>query len=80
VNLTGPRPVTNAEFTAAFARAVHRPAALAVPAFVIRALGSQAEEMLLYGQRAVPAKLEAAGYRFRHSTVEDALAAALGSA
>jgi hypothetical protein len=80
VNLTGPRPVTNAEFTAAFARAVHRPAALAVPAFVIRALGSQAEEMLLFGQRAVPAKLEAAGYRFRHSTVEEALAAALGSA
>lgn len=80
VNLTGPRPVTNAEFTAAFARAVHRPAALAVPAFVIRALGSQVEEMLLFGQRAVPAKLEAAGYRFRHSTVEEALAAALGSA
>ncbi len=80
VNLTGPRPVTNAEFTAAFARAVHRPAALAVPAFAIRALGSQLEEMLLFGQRAVPAKLEAAGYRFRHSTVEEALAAALGSA
>ncbi len=80
VNLTGPRPVTNAEFTAAFARAVHRPAALAVPAFVLRALGSQVEEMLLFGQRAVPAKLEAAGYRFRHNTVEEALAAALGSA
>ena len=80
VNLTGPRPVTNAEFTAALAQAVHRPAVLAVPAFAIRALGAQGEEMLLYGQRAVPAKLEAAGYRFRHSTVEDALAAALGSA
>ena len=80
VNLTGPRPVTNAEFTAALAQAVHRPAALAVPAFVIRTLaGAQGEEMLLYGQNAVPAKLEAAGYRFRHATVEEALAAALGS-
>jgi NAD dependent epimerase/dehydratase family enzyme len=36
--------------------------------------------MLLYGQRAVPAKLEAAGYRFRHATLDEALAAALGSA
>jgi uncharacterized protein (TIGR01777 family) len=80
VNLTGPLPVTNAEFTAALAQAVHRPAVLSVPAFAIRALGAQGEEMLLFGQRAVPAKLEAAGYRFRHATVEDALAAALGSA
>jgi uncharacterized protein (TIGR01777 family) len=80
VNLTGPLPVTNADFTAALAHAVHRPAVLPVPAFAIRALGAQGEEMLLYGQRAVPAKLEAAGYRFRHATVDDAFAAALGSA
>jgi uncharacterized protein len=80
VNLTGPMPVTNADFTAALAHAVHRPAVLRVPAFAIRALGAQGEEMLLYGQRAVPAKLEAAGYRFRHATVDDAFAAALGSA
>jgi hypothetical protein len=81
VNLTGPLPVTNADFSAALARAVHRPAPFAVPAAVIRAVaGAQGEEMLLYGQRAVPAKLEAAGYRFRHSTVEEALAAALDTA
>ena len=80
VNLTGPLPVTNADFTAALAHAVHRPAVVAVPAIAIRALGAQGEEMLLYGQRALPAKLEAAGYRFRHATVDEALAAALGSA
>ena len=51
-----------------------------VPAFAIRALGAQGEELLLYGQRAVPAKLEAAGYRFRHATVDEAFAAALGTA
>ncbi len=38
------------------------------------------EEMLLYGQRVVPAKLEAAGYRFRHRTLDEALAAALDRA
>jgi uncharacterized protein len=80
VNLTGPLPVVNAEFTAALASALHRPAVLPVPAAAIRLLGAQGEELLLFGQRAVPAKLEAAGYRFRHATLADALAAALGSA
>lgn len=78
VNLTGPTPVTNAEFTKALAEAVGRPAPFAVPAFVLRTVaGAQGEELLLYGQRAVPAKLEAAGYPFQHPTLRDALAAAL---
>jgi uncharacterized protein len=81
VNLAGPTPVTNAEFTKALAHAVGRPAPFAVPAAVIRTLArEQGEELLLYGQRAVPAKLEAAGYRFRHGTLDEALAAVLGSA
>ncbi|MGQ0573723.1 MAG: TIGR01777 family oxidoreductase [Pseudonocardia sp.] len=80
VNLTGPTPVTNAEFTVALAEAVGRPAPFAVPAVVIRtALGSMGEELALYGQRAVPAKLAAAGYPYRHTSVRDALAAAVGS-
>jgi uncharacterized protein len=80
VNLTGPLPVTNADFTRALAHTVGRPAPFAVPAAVIRTLaGPQGVEMLLYGQRAVPAKLEAAGYRFRHATLDEALAAALGT-
>jgi uncharacterized protein (TIGR01777 family) len=81
VNLVAPTPVTNAEFTAALAAALHRPAPFAVPAAVIRTVaGSMGEEMLLYGQRMVPAKLEAAGYRFRHPTLDDALATALDRA
>jgi uncharacterized protein (TIGR01777 family) len=81
VNLVGPTPATNAEFTAALAKALHRPAAFAVPAVVIRTVaGSMGEEMLLFGQRVVPAKLEAAGYTFRHRTVDEALAAAVDRA
>jgi uncharacterized protein len=80
VNLTGPEPVTNAAFTAALASAVGRPTSVPVPAFVIkRGLGAFGEELLLWGQRAVPAKLQAAGYRFRHHTIGEALAAATGS-
>ena len=36
VNLTGPAPVTNAEFTAALGRAVNRPTPLIVPGFALR--------------------------------------------
>ncbi|MFC4950855.1 TIGR01777 family oxidoreductase [Pseudonocardia sp. GCM10023141] len=76
VNLTGPLPVTNTEFTAALAAAVKRPAGLAVPAFVLKAtMGVMGEEMLLYSQRAVPAALQDAGFPFRHVTVGEALSA-----
>jgi uncharacterized protein (TIGR01777 family) len=78
INLTGPTPVTNAEFTKALAEAVHRPTSIPVPAFAIKGvLGAMGEELLLQGQRAVPARLEATGYQFRHLTVGDALSAAL---
>lgn len=77
VNLSGPQPATNAAFTKALGRAVHRPAIWQVPGFAMKiALGQAAEEMALFGQRAMPKALEEAGYAFRHPTLEDALAAA----
>ncbi|OBI82599.1 TIGR01777 family oxidoreductase [Mycobacterium sp. E740] len=79
VNLTGPAPVTNAEFTAALGRAVNRPTPLAVPGFALRAvLGEFADEGLLGGQRAIPAALERAGFAFHHNTIGEALAFATG--
>ena len=75
VNLTGPAPVTNAEFTAAMGRAVNRPTPLTVPGFALRAaFGEFAEEGLLGGQRAIPAALERAGFEFHHNTIGEALA------
>ncbi|MGW4484482.1 TIGR01777 family oxidoreductase [Amycolatopsis sp. NPDC004368] len=77
VNLCGPAPVTNAEFTKALGHAVHRPAPWWVPGFALKlALGEAGEEMALYGQRALPRRLEHTGYEFRHRTLESALAAA----
>ncbi|MGH3525539.1 MAG: TIGR01777 family oxidoreductase, partial [Mycobacterium sp.] len=74
VNLTGPAPVTNAEFTAALGRAVNRPTPLIMPGFAVRAaLGEFADEGLLCGQRAIPAKLERAGFQFHHNTIGEAL-------
>lgn len=79
VNLTGPDPVTNAEFTQAVGEVMHRPTLLAVPRFALRmVLGSElVDEMVLTGQRAVPGVLFEQGYHFQHNTVTAALAAAL---
>ena len=76
-NLTAPQPATNADFTRALGRALHRPAVIPVPAFALRlALGEMAD-LLLTGQRAVPAQAQALGYVFRYPALAEALAAAL---
>lgn len=74
VNLTGPAPVTNAEFTAALGRALNRPTPLMLPGFAVRAaLGEFADEGLLTGQRVIPTALEDAGFDFHHQTIGEAL-------
>ncbi len=80
VNLTSPHPATNADYTAAIARAVRRPAVLAVPGAALRlAFGGFADEGLLAGQRGLPAVLERTGFRFALPTLDEALPALLGS-
>ncbi|HLL64608.1 MAG TPA: TIGR01777 family oxidoreductase [Micromonosporaceae bacterium] len=77
VNMVGPTPATNAEFTRALGRALGRPAIFAVPGPALRlGLGEAAGEALA-SLRAVPGVLNAAGYRFQHRDVEAALRAAL---
>jgi uncharacterized protein len=74
VNLTAPNPVTNAEFTRALGRALHRPAVMPVPAVALRVMfGAMADEALLTSTRAVPGKLVGAGFRFEQATVDEAL-------
>jgi len=79
VNLTGPEPVTNAEFTKAVGRALHRPTIVAVPKFAPRLLlGQEAAEAVAFAsQRAEPVVLSRAGYPFVHPTVDDAVRAEL---
>jgi uncharacterized protein len=79
VNLVGPQPVTNREFTKALGRAVHRPTLpIPVPGFVLKAmLGEFAREGVLVGQRLAPKVLQDSGFHFAHRTVDEALAASL---
>lgn len=74
LNVSAPNPVTNAEFGKALGRALGRPALMPLPAFMVRAIfGEMGEALLLGGARALPKKLQAAGYRFVHPELGPAL-------
>lgn len=73
-NATAPDPVRQMDFVRSAARLLRRPAVLPVPAFVLRALLGEQAELLTEGQRVVPARLLASGYRFRFASLDAALA------
>jgi uncharacterized protein len=80
VNAVAPNPVRNAEFTRRLAAALHRPAVFRIPAFALKLLlGEFADELLLGGQRVLPAKALASGFQFQHAKLGDAFASMLGS-
>lgn len=77
-NLTAPEPVTNRELTRLLGEVLHRPGLFAAPEFALKlALGEMAE-MVLEGQRAVPARLRELGYSFRFAEAGVALQDLLG--
>jgi uncharacterized protein (TIGR01777 family) len=80
VNLVGPAPVTNAQYTQTLARVLRRPALAAVPAWAMRlAMGREmAEETVLASQRVVPGVLVAHGFPFRFPDLESMLRFELG--
>jgi uncharacterized protein (TIGR01777 family) len=77
VNIVGPAPVTNATFTEAFGRLLHRPTVMPIPGVALQvALGAFAGEALR-SQRVLPGVLSRAGFTWDHPTVESALRAAI---
>lgn len=74
VNLTAPEPVTNAEFTKALGRQLHRPTTI-IPLIGPRTLYGRelVDALLLTSQRVVPKVLLDGGFRFTHTKLEDAL-------
>lgn len=79
-NAVGPDPVTNRDFTKALGRAVHRPTIFPVPPLALKLAVGDFAEVLLASQRCVPTRMQAAGYRFKYATVDDALVASVGKA
>ena len=73
VNITAPNPVTNQEFTAALARAMHRPAVSPVPAIALKvALGGFSMEVL-GSKKVIPQALTDAGFTWDYPHLTDAL-------
>ncbi len=75
VNLTGPYPVTNAEFTKELGRTLGRPTPWRIPGFALRIVLGQFAEAIIAGRRAIPVVLHDSGFQFEHPTLPDALAA-----
>jgi len=73
VNVTAPEPVTNEQLSHALGRVLGRPAVLPVPGLAVRLLYGEMAEVVTGGTRAVPGRLEALGYEFRHRELEPAL-------
>jgi uncharacterized protein (TIGR01777 family) len=80
LNVVAPDVPRQRELARAIGRAMHRPAFLPVPAFVLRLVLREQADVVLHGRVAIPATARAAGYEFRHPTIESALGDVLGTA
>ena len=77
-NVTAPAPVTSRELCDALKRQLRTLVTLPMPAAMMRLMvGEMADELLITGQRVVPAALTSAGFAFHHRTIDSALAASL---
>jgi uncharacterized protein (TIGR01777 family) len=79
VNLTGPEPVTNAEFSAALAKVLHRPNLVPVPGIALKVAVGEFGGEALASQRVLPGVLVREGFPFAHRTVEAALQQAVSA-
>lgn len=78
-DVVAPAPVTMNDLARTLGEVLGRPSVMRVPAFALRAaLGRERAEVILTGQRAVPRRLEKAGFAFRHPTLKGALADLVG--
>lgn len=73
VNLTSPNPVTNSEFTAGLARAMHRPALFPVPTFALKIVLGGFSSEVLGSKKVMPQALTEAGFTFDYPHISSAL-------
>ena len=70
VNLVGPGPQTNSDFTKALGKALRRPTILPAPSFALNLVLGGFAEALLASYRVEPQALLEAGYRFEFDSLE----------
>lgn len=72
-NLTAPKSTTNKGLTQALSAALHKPAMLQVPRFVLRLQLGEGAQVLIQGQSVIPKRLLDSGFQFKFSDIESAV-------
>ena len=73
INATAPNPTTMSEFCKTLGDVLNRPSWAPVPAFALRLVLGEMADMLLNGQRVLPAAAQKLGYVFKYPTLPEAL-------
>lgn len=73
-HLCAPNPVTNLGFTRTLGAALHRPTLFRVPELLLKLAYGEGAEVMTSGQQVVSERLPESGFRFRHATLESAVA------
>ncbi|MCQ8877014.1 TIGR01777 family oxidoreductase [Pseudoalteromonas shioyasakiensis] len=73
INATAPIPQSNRDFSKTLAKALHRPAILPMPAWVLNILMGEMAELVVFGQYVLPQKIIDAGFVFAYPTLPKAL-------
>lgn len=72
-NLSSPNPASNAFFAHKLCKRLDRPCIFTTPEFAVKLLMGEASELVIYGQKVLPTRLEAAGFHFSYPLLVDAL-------
>ncbi len=74
-NLSAPQPVTNAEFVKVLGKVLGRPTFMPTPGFALKLVLGEMSTLVLDGQRQMPKRLLAAGFKFQYGDAASALRA-----
>lgn len=74
-NLSAPQPVTNAEFIKVLGKVLNRPTFMPTPGFALKVVLGEMSTLVLDGQRQMPKRLLAAGFKFQYGDAASALRA-----
>ncbi|MGL5758232.1 TIGR01777 family oxidoreductase [Plesiomonas sp.] len=72
-NMTAPYPARNYDFSETLADVLHKPHIMKIPALALNLSMGEMAVLILSGQKAVPAKLEKAGFEFKFTDLQAAL-------
>lgn len=72
-NLSAPQPLTNVEFTKVLGKVLNRPTFMPTPGFALKAVLGEMSTLVLDGQRQMPKRLLAAGFKFQYGDAASAL-------